>query len=64
MKNKWTIGLGLVGLIVGLIHPSNIDFGVDMSSAIGFAIPWAIFFSVVGLVIDYFTKTKTDEIEK
>ena len=62
MKKKWTIGLGLVGLIVGLIHPSNIDFGVDMPSAIGFAIPWAIFFSVIGLAIDYFARAKSDEI--
>ena len=64
MKKKWTMGLGLVGLIVGLVHPSNIDFGVDILYAIGFAAPWVVFFSVIGLAIDYFTRKKVDEIEK
>ena len=61
MKIKWTYILGVVGLIVGLIHPSNNSFGLDMPSAIGFAIPWAIFFALIGTAIDFFTRKKDDE---
>jgi Na+(H+)/acetate symporter ActP len=58
MQKKWTVILAVVGLIVGLFHPGNIDFGVDMPVAIAFAVPWAIFFGAIGLAIDYFTRKK------
>jgi hypothetical protein len=61
MQKKWTLILGIVGLIVGLFHPGNLSFGIAMPEAIAFAFPWAIFFSLIGLAIDYFTRKKDDE---
>jgi hypothetical protein len=58
MKNKWTIILGVIGFIIGLIHPSNSAFGVGMPEAIAFAVPWVIFLSLIGLAIDYFIEKK------
>ena len=59
MKYKWTIILGVIGLIIGLIHPSNSAVGVGMPEAIAFAVPWVIFLSLIGFAIDYF-KGKED----
>ena len=64
MQIVWTVILGVVGLIVGLIYPSNIDFGVAMPEAIAFAVPWAIFFAVIGLGVDYFTRKKDDDTKQ
>ena len=61
MKIKWTVVLAVVGLVIGLVHPSNLSFGVAMPEAIGFAVPWAIFFAMIGLVIDFFTRRKDDD---
>lgn len=58
MQKKWTVILGVVGLIVGLFHPANIDFGVAMPEAIAFAVPWALLFSAIGFAIDYFINSK------
>jgi hypothetical protein len=49
---KWTYVLFIIGLCVGLFHPANIDFGVEMPEAVAFALPWAILFAVIGLIID------------
>jgi len=54
MQKKWTLILGVIGLIIGLLHPANVDFGVAMPEALGFAFTWAIFFGLIGLIIDYF----------
>ena len=61
MRKKWTIILAVVGLIMGLIHPGNMSFGVGMVEAIAYAIPWAAFFALIGLAIDYFSRSKKDE---
>jgi uncharacterized membrane protein len=58
MQKKWTIILAVLGLTIGLIHPSNTAFGVVMSAAIAFATPWALFFALIGLSVDYFTRKK------
>ena len=58
MNYKWTKILGVIGLIIGLVHPANSAFGASMLDAIAFAFPWAVFFALVGLAIDYFTRTK------
>jgi hypothetical protein len=52
MKNKWASILGIVGLIVGLLHPQNLSVGVDAISGLAFALPWAIIFWVIGFVVD------------
>ena len=52
MKNKWATILGIVGLIVGLLHPQNLSVGVDAISGLAFALPWAIFFWVIGFAVD------------
>ena len=34
-KNKWMLVLGVLGLIGGLLHPSNTSIGVDVAAGIG-----------------------------
>lgn len=49
---KKYIGLkvgAIVGFIIGFMHPENSFPGVG---ALGFALPWALFFSFVGFIID------------
>ena len=58
MTKKWTLILAIVGLIIGIVQPSNRAFGADMASAIAFAVPWAIFFGMVGFAVDYFIRKK------
>jgi len=50
MNYKWTKIIGSIGFIIGLIHPSNYGYGIE---AIAFGIPWAIAFSLIGLLIDF-----------
>lgn len=58
MKKKWTKILGIVGLVAGIFTPQNQEIGIRV---VFFAIPYALFFSLIGLPIDYFTRKKDDE---
>jgi len=58
MTKKWTLILSIIGLIIGLFHPNNTSFSVDIVSPIAFALPWAIFFGLIGFAVDYFTRKK------
>ena len=58
MGKKWAVTLGILGLTIGLLHPKNTAFGVAMPEAIAYSLPWAIFFGLIGLVIDYFKRKK------
>lgn len=53
MSKKWTIFFGVVGLTIGLLHPNNTATGVAPEVAIAFAVPWIVFFAIIGFVIDY-----------
>ena len=45
LKNKWMLVLGVLGLIGGLLHPSNTSIGIDVAAGIAFAVPFGLFFA-------------------
>jgi len=49
MRFTWTKIAAVAGGLVGLLHPDNIFPGVG---AIGFALPWLIFFAFIGFIVD------------
>ena len=52
MKKIFTKILAVVGLVIGLSHPSNYP-SVDILSGLAFSLPFVLFFSFIGFCIDF-----------
>jgi hypothetical protein len=49
-SKKWTLILFLIGVIVGLVHPSNAHGTIE--TGLAFALPFGLAGAVIGFVID------------
>ncbi len=52
-NKKWSLRLFIAGMFIGLLHPGN-GRG-DVATSIAFALPFGLFFALVGLVVDYYS---------
>ena len=58
MNKSLIIIFSVVGLIVGFLHPQNNYSGVDSIAAFSFALIWALFFGLIGLLISFVIKLR------
>lgn len=58
MNIFWFKTGAVIGLVIGFLHPDNLFWGVG---ALGFALPWGVVFSLIGLLIDFVVKKINDK---
>jgi len=63
MKKKWTKNLAIGGQIIGMFFGTTqnsywMNSIADFANIVGHGIPFAIIGALIGLVIDYFAKSK------
>ena len=67
MSRKWTKNLAITGQVIGMLLGTSQDnfYGMhsigDFAGLLGHGIPFAIIGAIIGLVVDYFAKSKPDE---
>ena len=67
MSRKWTKNLAMVGQVIGMLLGTSQDnfYGMhsiaDFAGLLGHGIPFAIIGAIIGLVVDYFAKSKPNE---
>ncbi len=53
-NKKWTLILFFIGLIIGLVHPSNAHGTIE--TGLAFALPFGLAGALIGFVVDKLIK--------
>ncbi len=60
LMSKWSIRLGLLGLAIGMAQ-HFLAGGNNLAAMIGFAIPYAVVLSGIGLLVDFSVNKKSQK---
>ena len=67
MTKKWTKNIAIAGQVIGMLLGTSQDnfYGMhsvsDFAFLVGAGIPFAIIGAIIGLILDYFSKSKPNE---